>query len=81
MNKKIYIIGFEGHGEFQAVFDENFKCISGWDRNDANWRNEYFSHFMNELGINVLTKLPKEANKERLEKVAYKEVYGDEMPE
>jgi len=52
--KKVYIISAESPFEFQAAFDEDFKCLDAWSMNDANWRNEYFSGMMQKLGIVTL---------------------------
>ena len=30
------------------------RCVGWWSNDDANWRNEYFSPFMQELGIEVV---------------------------
>jgi len=81
MNKTIYIIHFESYSEFEAVFDDNFQYVSAWDGNDANWRNEYFSDFMKKLGIVVKTELPKKVKSLDLEKVAFKKMYGYDLPE
>ncbi len=76
--KTVYIIHFETFCEFAAVFDDKFKFIAGWDSNDANWRNEYFSPFMEKLGIKTIDSLPKSVDYYAIERMAYKAVYGSE---
>jgi hypothetical protein len=44
------------------MFDENGKLLGCWSCNDAKWRHEYFNHFMDRLGIEVL-QLPKKYRK------------------
>lgn len=44
----------EEYGEIEGMFDENDELLGAWSCNDANWRDEYFSEFMEKLGIKVI---------------------------
>lgn len=74
--KTIYIIYTENCGENNIVFDAKFKCLGAWSCNDATWRNEYFSGFMRDLGIEVLEQLPQSVNADRLIAKAIKDTMG-----
>jgi len=48
--KTIYHISLDSP-EVQGIFDVNGNLLGAWSSNDANWRSEYFSEFMEQLGI------------------------------
>ncbi len=39
--------------EAQAIFDKDGTLLGLWALNDATWRNEYFSGFMEKLGFQI----------------------------
>lgn len=45
---------FDGEFEAEGVFDEKGNCLGVWSPNDARWRGEYFSGFMEKLGIKIV---------------------------
>ena len=45
-------------GEVEGMFDENDEVIGHWHSNDASWRDEYFSGFMKNLGVKVVSAKP-----------------------
>lgn len=51
--KTIYHVNVEVFGEQDFFFDDDGKLIHWWDRNDADYRNEYMDPLMKELGIKV----------------------------
>ncbi len=53
--KIIHLVTTERIGEVQGFFDDDGKLLGLWTCNDANWRNEYFSPFMEELGFIIET--------------------------
>ena len=70
MMKTIYHIFSEKLGEWDAMFDEDDKLLGYWHCNDAHWRNEYFSGFMAELGIEVLSAYREDVERyQRLENI------------
>ena len=71
--KTIYHIYSDKDGECQGMFDESEVYLDGWFCDDANWRNEYFSGFMEKLGLNVVT-VNSGAQYKRLEKKLLKEL-------
>ena len=58
--KTIYAVYTDRLGECEAIFDEKDNLLGAWSNNDACWRGEYFSPFMEELGIKVVDKEPTE---------------------
>ena len=79
---KIYYLfddGGKDTGEIEGMFDEDLNLIGTWCSNDAHWRNEYFSPFMKNIGIEVV-RAP-DHYKEKLIKtlrLEWNEVYGDD---
>jgi hypothetical protein len=51
--KKIYHAFCEIFGEQDFFFNEDFKLIHWWDKNDATWREEYMNPLMEKLGIKI----------------------------
>lgn len=51
--KTIWHVSSEEEGEIEGMFTEEGDLLGMWCSNDACWRNEYFSDFMEELGIEV----------------------------
>ena len=49
----IYHAYSEEYGECEGMFDFEGNLISFWACNDANWRSEYFSGFMEFLGVEI----------------------------
>lgn len=58
--KTIYLAYTDRLGECEAMFDTKGNLLGGWSSNDACWRGEYFSPFMEELGIQVINIEPTE---------------------
>jgi hypothetical protein len=58
--KKLYIVYFcdDTLGEAQGMFDAEDNLLGAWSDNDANWRNEYLSPFMEKLGFDVAEREP-----------------------
>lgn len=52
--KKLFFYYSERHGEFEIVTDEDGNILGGWYSNDANFRVEYFSPFLAQLGFDCL---------------------------
>ena len=77
----IYIISTERFGESQFVFDDKFKLIDGWQRNDADYRDEYMSGFLKHLGIQVKKSLPASQDANKLMKAAAMKLWGIEDDE
>lgn len=50
--KKVYLVSIEDLAE--GMFDDKGKLIDYWHANDADWRIEYFSGFMEWAGIEVI---------------------------
>jgi hypothetical protein len=65
-------------GEVEGVFDASNKLLDFWALNDANWRSEYFSGFMEKLGFKTNYRLSASAYKklQKALKAAAKEAYG-----
>lgn len=53
--RTLYIAYTEEVGEAEAMFDADGTILGMWACNDATWRNEYFSGFMEALGYKVET--------------------------
>jgi hypothetical protein len=51
--RKLYIAYTEEVGEVEGIFDQDGTMLDFWSCNDATWRNEYFSPFMERLGFDV----------------------------
>lgn len=52
--KTVYIVFSEELGEVEGVFDAKDNLIDSWSCNDAVFRIEYFSRFLNKLGVHVV---------------------------
>jgi hypothetical protein len=50
---RIVFVEDEEVGEVQGMFDMEGNLLGAWSDNDASWRNEYFSPFLEKLGIIV----------------------------
>ena len=52
--KRLYFIHTDEYGEGDGVFNEKEHLLDFWFGNDANWRNEYFYGFMEQIGFECL---------------------------
>jgi hypothetical protein len=51
--KRVWYVSSEEEGEVEGMFTEDGELLDIWACNDASWRNEYFSGFLEKLGIEV----------------------------
>ena len=64
-----HVYACEGElGEVEGMFDSKGNLISCWCCDDATWRNEYFSGFMQYLGVEVKSRNPTSKDIKLLEK-------------
>lgn len=54
MSKTVYYAQTEEVGEVEGMFDEDGELLGMWSCNDACWQNEYFSEFLDKLGVYVV---------------------------
>lgn len=52
--KTLYFVYDEQEGEVEGMFDTQGTLLGTWCCNDASWRDEYFSGFMEQLGFKVV---------------------------
>jgi len=76
-SRKIYYVFSEAGGEVEAMFDEHDNMFSYWYCNDAHWRNEYFGHFMKQLGVEVIVASRHPEIYERLFQILKRELIKD----
>ncbi len=72
-DRTIYHFYTDDYGEAEGMFDEHFKLLGAWSRNDAHYRSEYMDGFMKALGIQVK---PLPANRERAALDAISDHFG-----
>jgi hypothetical protein len=51
----LHFVSTERIGEVEGMFSNDGTLLGIWSNNDASWRNEYFSPFMEELGFKIVT--------------------------
>ncbi len=52
--KKIYHIYLEDYGEMDFFFDQKYKYLHHWNRNDADFRDEYMNPLFEKIGFEIV---------------------------
>ena len=78
--KKLYFVSDCDNelGEIGGVLDEKGKVLDCWSLNDADWRNEYFSGFMEKVGIEAVESTSPKHIKASVTKLGRSNVLEDE---